>query len=546
MQKKSKHRFIFVTGGVLSSIGKGLSAASIAAVLQASGFKVRLKKIDPYLNVDPGTMNPQQHGEVYVTDGGLETDLDLGHYERFTGVPSIEYSSITTGKIYTQLLKKERRGDFLGNTIQVVPHFTNEVKNFIFAGLTDEDFVICEIGGTVGDIESPALFETIRQMKLEVVPRPMSIHLTYLPYIATAGELKTKPTQHSVAELQRAGIHTDMLLCRSSHPLDKAAREKISLFCNVPFDRVIPLMDVSVIEEVPLVLYDYQVHKHICDYFGITKRIRPNMKAWEDFVTRSKSLKNEVSIGLIVKYAEMKDTYKSVSEALRYAGVHNNVKVNTVWIDAEKLEETPPAQMLKGLDGILVPGGFGKRGVQGKIKAITYAREHKIPFFGICLGMQLSVIEAARNLAGLKGADSKEFDPKAKDPTVILLEEWKTLHGTQKASEMLGGTMRLGKYTARLKPNSLAHKIYGETQIDERHRHRYEVNSSYLKVLEKAGLSCTGFSIDGQLPEIIERKDHPFFIAVQFHPEFKARPFASHPIFEAFVAKASSKNKGKK
>jgi len=532
-------RFIFITGGVVSSLGKGLASAALGALLQARGFKVRLRKLDPYLNVDPGTMSPYQHGEVYVTDDGAETDLDLGHYERFTGVASRRTDSVSTGQIYSRIIARERRGDYLGATVQVIPHVTDAIKEFIRGDLTDEDFCICEIGGTVGDIESLPFLEAIRQLGNELGPsRFMSIHLTLLPFIGSAGELKTKPTQHSVKELQSVGIQPDMLLCRSEHPVDRDARRKLALFCNLREEAVIQALDVDTIYAVPRAYHEEGMDTVVCNHFGL-ETPDPDLSVWDRITHSIRNPDGEVTIGVVGKYISLLDAYKSLAEALTHGGIANGVKVNVNWLDAEIFERQSQLEQLEGVHGILVPGGFGERGAEGKIAAVRFARERKVPYLGICLGMQLAVIEAARNLAGVPGAGSSEFGlPDA--PVVGLLTEWTRENSLEQRSANgdLGGTMRLGAYPAVLTPGSKAHEIYGTLRIEERHRHRYEVNVNYKDALEQVGLRFSGMSPNGKLPEIVELADHPWFIGVQFHPELKSKPFDPHPLFTSFVRAA--------
>ena len=533
-------RFVFVTGGVVSSLGKGLGAAALAALLQARGYKVRLRKLDPYLNVDPGTMSPYQHGEVYVTDDGAETDLDLGHYERFTGVASRASDNVTTGQIYWQVLTRERRGDYLGATVQVIPHVTEAIKAFVHADLSDEDFVICEIGGTVGDIEGLPFLEAIRQLGNELGrARSLFIHLTLVPYIASAGELKTKPTQHSVKELLGVGIQPDMLVCRTEQPLGQDARRKIALFCNIREQAVIQALDVDSIYAVPRSYHAEGLDVAVCHHFGLEDAPPPDLGPWDRVLDRIRHPDGEVTIGVVGKYTSLLDSYKSLAEALVHGGIANNVRVKVRWLDAEVFERPDSAQYLEDVHGILVPGGFGERGSEGKIAAVRFARERGVPYFGICFGMQMAVIEAARTLAGLSEAGSTEFGPCA-DPVVGLLTEWtrgKAVEVRDSASDK-GGTMRLGGYPAALAPGSKVAAIYGATTIRERHRHRYEVNVTYRDRLEAAGLIVSGISPDGQLPEIVEVAGHPWFIGVQFHPELRSTPFAPHPLFRAFVAAA--------
>ncbi|MCH8685382.1 CTP synthase [Pedomonas mirosovicensis] len=533
-------RFIFITGGVVSSLGKGLMAASLAALLQARGYKVRLRKFDPYLNVDPGTMSPYQHGEVYVTDDGAETDLDLGHYERFTGVPSRRSDNITSGRIYSDILAKERRGGFLGGTVQVIPHVTDAIKEFALSDTEDLDFVLCEIGGTVGDIESLPFMEAIRQLGNELGRgRAIFIHLTLVPFIAAAGELKTKPTQHSVKELRGIGIQPDVLVCRSEQPLPESDRAKIALFCNVRPSAVIPALDASSIYEVPLQYHEAGLDTEVLAAFGITGAPAPDLTKWQNIVERIHHPEGEVTIGIVGKYTGFKDAYKSLSEALVHGGIANRVRVNIEWIDAELFEKEDAVLSLEPLHGILVPGGFGQRGSEGKIAAARFARERKVPYFGICFGMQMAVIEGARNLAGINGASSTEFGP-CPDPIVGLLTEW-VRDGkveTREEGGDLGGTMRLGAYPAKLADGSKIAECYGSTEISERHRHRYEVNVAYRERLEACGMKFAGMSPDGSLPETIEYPDHPWFIGVQFHPELKSKPFDPHPLFSSFIAAA--------
>ncbi len=543
-------RFIFITGGVVSSLGKGLSAASLAALLQGRGFKVRLRKLDPYLNVDPGTMNPNQHGEVFVTEDGAETDLDLGHYERFTGVNAKKSDNITAGRIYSTLLAKERKGDYLGGTVQVIPHVTNLIKEFITGDVKDEDFILCEIGGTVGDIEGLPFFEAIRQLGYELGrDRVLYVHVTLVPYIAAAKELKTKPTQHSVKELRSIGIQPDIILCRADREIPVNEKKKIAQFCNVPEVNVISALDASSIYKVPKNLHLEGFDERVLAHFKKKTKQELELKEWERIVTRFESPRGEVNIALVGKYTSIGDTYKSLTEALDHAGIEHNVRVNVRWIDARVFESADADKKLQGVDAILVPGGFGEAGVKGKIAAVTYARENKIPYFGICYGMQVAVIEMVRNLLGVKDATSSEFSTATtKDPrgqVVGLMTEW-TQNGVverRAKNADLGGTMRLGAFPCVIKSGSLAHKVYGATEISERHRHRYEVNLHYAEELAKHGVVFSGLSPDGSLPEIVEIKGHPFFIGVQFHPEFKSRPFAAHPIFAGFVKAAKERAK---
>jgi len=531
-------KFIFVTGGVVSSLGKGIAASSLGALLQARGYIVRLRKLDPYLNVDPGTMSPFQHGEVYVTEDGTETDLDLGHYERFTGVSARASDSTTTGKIYSAVLAKERRGDYLGATVQVVPHIIDEIKAFITADLTNEDFVICEIGGTVGDIEGLPFLEAIRQLSNDLGrENTLFIHLTLLPYIATAGEIKTKPTQHSVKELLSYGIQPDILLCRSDRPIPEDAKHKLGLFCNVRPERVIEAKDIDTIYQVPVSYHQEGLDWQVCRYFGLKANNDLDLSKWHTIVDRIHNPDGQVNIAVVGKYVSLLDAYKSLSESLIHGGIANSVRVKLHWLDSDDLQKLQDD--LVGMQGILVPGGFGERGIEGKLKAIQIAREKKIPYLGICLGMQLAVIETARNLLGLKEASSTEFGA-TPDPIIGLMTEWMDGKSLQQRSQEgdLGGTMRLGSYRCKLQEGSLAHKIYGSSSIYERHRHRYEVNATYSDPLKSVGLHISGLSPDGQLPEVIERQDHPWFIGVQFHPELKSRPFDPHPLFVSFIAAA--------
>lgn len=533
-------RFIFITGGVVSSLGKGLAAASLGALLQARGFKVRLRKLDPYLNVDPGTMSPTQHGEVFVTEDGAETDLDLGHYERFTGVDARRGDNVTTGKIYSTLLAKERRGDYLGVTVQVIPHVTNLIKEFILNDTEDADFVLCEIGGTVGDIEALPFFEAIRQLGYEMEPKQaIFIHLTLVPFIAAAKELKTKPTQHSVKELRSIGIQPNILLCRADREIPLTDRRKIALACNVPEEAVIQALDVKTIYEVPLAYHEQGLDTQVLKAFGITTAPEPDLSCWETVVQTINAPEREVNIAIVGKYTKLKDAYKSLIEALAHAGVDNKVKVTLHWVNSRNFLSDNAADKLQNMHGILVPGGFGEVGISGKITAVTFAREHKIPYLGICLGMQLAIIEAACNLAGINNASSSEFG-ECENAVVGLMTEWLREGGVQTRTESdnLGGTMRLGKYECNIVPGTLAEKIYGSNHITERHRHRYEVNVAYKEILEKAGLVFSGMSPDGKLPEIVENPNHPWFVGVQFHPELKSRPFAPHPLFSSFVRAA--------
>ena len=533
-------RFIFITGGVVSSLGKGLMAASLAALLQARGFKVRIRKFDPYLNVDPGTMSPYQHGEVYVTDDGAETDLDLGHYERFTGVSARQADNITSGRIYRDIIAKERRGDYLGATVQVIPHVTDAIKEFAQADTDGLDFVLCEIGGTVGDIESLPFIEALRQLRNELGrERTCSVHVTLVPYIAAAGELKTKPTQHSVRELTALGVQPEILLCRCEKPLPDSDRAKIALFCNVRKEAVIPALDASSIYAVPLQYHAEGLDAEVLRHFGLASDA-PDLGRWVDIVDRYQNPEGEVTIGVVGKYVGLPDAYKSLNEALVHGGLANRVKVHIRWIDAEIFEQNDDeiAAHLEPMHGILVPGGFGERGSEGKIASVRFARERNVPFFGICLGMQMACIEGARD-AGVAGASSTEFGP-TDEPVVGIITEWMTEDGlqTRAAGGDLGGTMRLGAYPATLAGNSHVAAVYGTSEISERHRHRYEVNIAYKDALERSGLVFSGMSPDGLLPEIVERPDHPWFVGVQFHPELKSRPFEPHPLFSGFIEAA--------
>ncbi len=535
-------RYIFITGGVVSSLGKGLMAASLAALLQARGFRVRIRKFDPYLNVDPGTMSPYQHGEVYVTDDGAETDLDLGHYERFTGVSARQSDNVTSGRIYRDIIAKERRGDYLGATVQVIPHVTDAIKEFAKTDVDDLDFVLCEIGGTVGDIESLPFIEAIRQLRNEMGrDQTVFIHVTLVPYIAAAGELKTKPTQHSVKELTALGVQPDILLCRCEHPLPDSDKAKIALFCNVRKEAVIQALDAKSIYAVPLQYHAEGLDFEVLRAFGITPGLAPDLRRWDDIMDRQMHPEGEVTIGVVGKYIGLQDAYKSLNEALVHGGLANRVKVNIQWIDAELFEQADSdvAARLEPMHAILVPGAFGERGAEGKIQAIRFARERKVPFFGICFGMQMACVEGMRNLAGVSDASSTEFGPTAQ-PVVGIIEEWMSEEGLQKreAGGDLGGTMRLGAYEATLAGNSHVAQIYGSTTISERHRHRYEVNTAYRERLEANGLIFSGMSPDGELPEIVERPDHPWFVGVQFHPELKSKPFDPHPLFAGFIGAA--------
>jgi CTP synthase len=540
-------RYIFITGGVVSSLGKGLASAALGALLQARGYKVRLRKLDPYLNVDPGTMSPYQHGEVFVTDDGAETDLDLGHYERFTGVSATRGDNITTGQIYKTIIEKERRGDYLGATVQVIPHVTNEIKAFILSDAGGADFVLVEIGGTVGDIEGLPFFEAIRQLGQEL-PRghAVFVHLTLLPFVKTAGEMKTKPTQHSVRELRAIGIQPDILLCRCEQPIPPDEKRKIALFCNVRESAVIQAMDSASIYAVPLDYHREGLDREILEAFSIHDAPAPDLQQWEGIAHRLTHPDGEVSIAIVGKYTALKDAYKSLIEALHHGGLANGVAVTFDWIEGEAFERDPAevAERLENVHGILVPGAFGERGSEGMIRAVQFARERAVPYFGICFGMQMAVIEAARNLGGVPGASSTEFGP-ADDPVVGLMTEWVRGNAVEvrSAEQDLGGSMRLGAYEAVLAPGSRVCEIYGQSSISERHRHRYEVNTAYRDVMERTGLHLSGLSPDGVLPEIVERADHPWFVGVQFHPELKSRPFAPHPLFASFIAAAMEQSR---
>jgi CTP synthase len=538
-------RLIFITGGVVSSLGKGLASAALGALLQARGYTVRLRKLDPYLNVDPGTMSPYQHGEVYVTDDGAETDLDLGHYERFTGVASSRSDNVTAGRIYQGIIAKERQGLYLGRTVQVIPHVTDAIKEFVMAGHDGVEFLLCEIGGTVGDIEGLPFFEAIRQLGNELGPeRSCFVHLTLVPYITSAGELKTKPTQHSVKELRGIGIQPDILLCRSDKEISLEDRKKIALFCNVRHERVIPAMNLQTIYDAPIRYHEGGFDDEVLAVFGIKDAPPPDLSRWRAVVERVLKPEGEVKIAVVGKYMAVKDSYKSLIEALVHGGLANNVRVNIEWLESEVFEKDDAAVYLEEMNGILVPGGFGERGTEGKIAAVSFARQRLVPFFGICFGMQMAVIEAARNLAGLEGAGSTEFAKTRNDwprhPVIALMTEWTKGNEIQRrnAETDLGGTMRVGAYDAVLKANSRVAEMYGTTTISERHRHRYEVNIGYRRQLEEHGLVFSGLSPDGLLPEIVEIPEHPWFIGVQFHPELKSKPLAPHPLFAAFIAAA--------
>ena len=535
-----KTRFIFVTGGVVSSLGKGVAAASLAVVLQAHGYKVRLRKLDPYLNVDPGTMSPTQHGEVFVTNDGAETDLDLGHYERFSGVDARSSDNVTSGKIYQSVIAAERRGDYLGATVQVIPHVTDAIKQFVLSDITDEDFIICEIGGTIGDIEGLPFIEAIRQLRIDLEEgQAFYIHVTLLPYISTAGELKTKPTQHSVKELLSIGIQPDMLLCRADRDIPPGERRKIALFCNLPSRRVIPALDADSIYAVPLEYAREGVDREVLKHFDLPYNGEPDLSPWQSLLDVVRNPEETVTIGVAGKYTTLLDSYKSLIEALQHGGIANRVRVKFKWIDSGILESEEGLEELSSVDGILVPGGFGWRGSEGKINAARYAREKKLPYFGICFGLQMAVLDCARNVAGIKDATSTEFGEEGTH-IVGLMTEW--LKGNEllarKANGELGGTMRLGAYPCTLVPGSRAAEIYAATSISERHRHRYEVNIAYKDQLEAAGVKFSGLFPDGQLPEIVEYPDHPWFVGVQFHPELKSQPLKPHPLFVSFIAAA--------
>lgn len=538
-------KYVFITGGVVSSLGKGLASASLGALLQARGYSVRLCKMDPYLNIDPGTMSPTQHGEVFVTDDGAETDLDLGHYERFTGRPASQTDNITTGRIYMNVLQRERRGEYLGATIQVIPHITDEIKSFIREKDGSADFVLVETGGTVGDIEAHPYLEAARQFSNEVGhDRALFIHATWLPYIPAAGELKTKPTQHSVKELMAAGIRPDILLCRADRHIDEGERRKISLFCNIPFERVIPALDVKSIYEVPLTYHAEGLDTEVLRRFGLPADKEPDLSKWVDIVDRIKNPESEVKVAIVGKYTELSDSYKSLNEALIHGGIANRVKVKLKFIESDIFEKDGTIHELEDVHAILVPGGFGARGTEGKIKAVQFARERKIPYFGICFGMQMAVIESCRNQLGLKNASSTEFGATT-EPVVGLMTEWikgnETVARTNEGD--MGGTMRLGAYPATLKKGSHVAEIYGKQNISERHRHRYEVNVSYIPRLEEKGMLFSGMSPDGKLPEIVEIPDHPWFVGVQFHPELKSKPFDPHPLFVSFIKAGLDKSR---
>ena len=540
-------RFIFITGGVVSSLGKGLASAALGALLQARGYSVRLRKLDPYLNVDPGTMSPFEHGEVFVTDDGAETDLDLGHYERFTGVSARMTDSVSSGRIYSNVLEKERRGNYLGKTIQVIPHVTDEIKDFIKIGEDEVDFMLCEIGGTVGDIEGLPFFEAIRQYSQDKQRGEcIFMHLTLLPFVKASGELKTKPTQHSVKELRSIGISPDILVCRSEGSIPQKEREKLALFCNVRPESVISAKDLNSIYEAPISYHQEGLDQAVLDAFNITPAPKPDLSKWEDVKDRLNNPEGHVNVAIVGKYTQLEDAYKSIAEALTHGGMANRLEVKIKWVDAETFEKEDPEIHLSGFHAILVPGGFGERGTEGKIMAAKFAREHKIPYLGICLGMQTAVIESARNMAGISNAGSEEFDHEAGkrrfEPIIYHLKEW--VQGNHKVSRNVeddkGGTMRLGAYSAVLAEGSNVAKVYNSTDIEERHRHRYEVDINYRKELEKNGLIFSGMSPDGRLPEIVELSDHPWFIGVQFHPELKSKPFDPHPLFRDFIKAAKN------
>ncbi|WP_298223420.1 CTP synthase [Acidocella sp.] len=534
-------RFVFITGGVVSSLGKGIASAALGALLQARGYSVRLRKLDPYLNVDPGTMSPYQHGEVFVTDDGAETDLDLGHYERFTGVAANKADNVTTGKIYSEVIAKERRGDYLGATVQVIPHITDAIKDTVLNRTDGLDFVLVEIGGTVGDIESLPFLEAIRQLGNELTPvQTMFVHLTLVPYIPSAGELKTKPTQHSVKELQNVGIQPHMLICRCDRPIPENERRKIASFCNVRTEAVVPALDVDTIYTVPISYHEAGMDREVLRHFGLNFEAEPDLTRWQNIVSIVRFPEGEVRIAVVGKYTNLLDSYKSLAEALAHGGIANKVRVKLDWMDAEIFEQPDAVEQLEGVHGILVPGGFGERGAQGKIEAVRFAREHKVPFLGICFGMQMAVIECARNLAGMPSASSTEFGP-CEIPIVGLMTEWARENQIERrrVDGDLGGTMRLGAFPAVLAEGSLVREVYdGAPYIQERHRHRYEVNIHYREQLEEKGLRFSGLSPDGILPEIVEYPNHPWFIGVQYHPELKSKPFDPHPLFEGFIAAA--------
>ena len=538
-------RYIFVTGGVVSSLGKGLTTAALGALLQTRGYTVRLRKFDPYLNVDPGTMNPYQHGEVFVTDDGAETDLDLGHYERFTGVPARRSDTVTSGRVYSEVLTRERRGDYLGGTVQVIPHVTDVIKEYIRADTEGADFVLCEVGGTVGDIEGLPFFEAMRQMVQELPPQhSILIHHTLVPYLKASGELKTKPTQHSVKELRAIGVQPNILVCRCEREIPEGERRKIALFCNVRESAVVPALDVDTIYQVPVSYHEAGLDGEVLKAFAIDDDNPPDLESWRRIVADIRNPEDEVTIAIVGKYTGLADAYKSLNEALAHGGIANRVRVNFHWIDSEVFEREDAVAHLDSVNGILVPGGFGERGTEGKIAAVTFARERRIPYFGICFGMQMAVIEISRNIAGIEGASSTEFGP-AKHPVVGLLTEW--THGNtverRSGDGDLGGTMRLGAFDCAIARGSRIENIYGRNLVSERHRHRYEVNINYRVILEKHGMTFSGLSPDGQLPEIIELSDHPWFVGVQFHPELKSRPFEPHPLFASFIEAAVTQSR---
>jgi len=537
-------RFIFITGGVVSSLGKGLTSASLGALLQARGFSVRLRKLDPYLNVDPGTMSPFEHGEVFVTDDGAETDLDLGHYERFTGVAAQSTDSVSSGRIYSTVLERERKGDYLGETIQVIPHVTNEIKRFLEQHEDEVDFMLCEIGGTIGDIEGLPFFEAIRQFSQEKKSNScIFVHLTLLPFLSSSGELKTKPTQHSVKELRSIGISPDILVCRSEVPIPEKEKEKIALFCNVDAKNIIAANDLETIYEAPIAFFKEKLDEAVLQVFNLKSKMKPDLSIWNDVSSRYRSSEGSVKIAVVGKYTKLEDAYKSLSEALIHGGLANKTNVQVTWLESEEFEKPAQTKRLNKFDGILIPGGFGKRGTEGKIKVIKYAREKQIPFLGICLGMQLLVIEYARNCAGLKEANSEEFDEElnsSEDHLIYHLSKWIKDQKVEIRSKVQnkGGTMRLGAYPAKIKKGTMAFSIYKNVMVSERHRHRFEVNTQYQETLEKNGMIFSAFSKDGMLPEIVELSNHPFFLGVQFHPELKSKPFKPHPIFSMFIKKA--------
>ncbi len=538
-------RYIFVTGGVVSSLGKGLTTAALGALLQTRGYTVRLRKFDPYLNVDPGTMNPYQHGEVFVTDDGAETDLDLGHYERFTGVPARRSDTVTSGRVYSEVLTRERRGDYLGGTVQVIPHVTDVIKEYIRADTEGADFVLCEVGGTVGDIEGLPFFEAMRQMVQELPPQhSILIHHTLVPYLKASGELKTKPTQHSVKELRAIGVQPNILVCRCEREIPEGERRKIALFCNVRESAVVPALDVDTIYQVPVSYHEAGLDGEVLKAFAIDDDNPPDLESWRRIVADIRNPEDEVTIAIVGKYTGLADAYKSLNEALAHGGIANRVRVNFHWIDSEVFEREDAVAHLDSVNGILVPGGFGERGTEGKIAAVTFARERRIPYFGICFGMQMAVIEISRNIAGIEGASSTEFGP-AKHPVVGLLTEW--THGNtverRSGDGDLGGTMRLGAFDCAIARGSRIENIYGRNLVSERHRHRYEVNINYRVILEEHGMTFSGLSPDGQLPEIIELSDHPWFVGVQFHPELKSRPFEPHPLFASFIEAAVTQSR---